>query len=375
VSDDDREDKSLAPSSKRLADAREEGQVPRARELATLLMLAASTGFLLMAGGSLLDGVENVMRSGLMLDYKAAHAPDAMSEKLASLVVLAFITIAPLLIVAAMGAVVGNLAIGGWNFTTKPLGFKFERLNPLEGIKRLGSIHTVAQLGKGVLAVILVGTVAAWFIKARFEGWIPLIGAEPQVSARKAMTDTGSLLLWMILPMIVVGGTDALLNWWRHHRDLRMTPEEAKREAREAEGNPEMKGKIRQQQREMARRRMMQAVPKADVVITNPTHYAVALSYSEGKMRAPRVVAKGVDLTAARIRGIAAENKVMLVEAPPLARALFKHAEIDDEIPAALYGAVAQVLAYVFQIRAGMRDAELGEVEVPPGLDPNEVQA
>ena len=136
-----------------------------------------------------------------------------------------------------------------------------------------------------------------------------------------------------------------------------------------------MKGRIRQQQREMARRRMMQAVPKADVVITNPTHYAVALSYSEGKMRAPRVVAKGVDLTAARIRGIAAENKVMMVEAPPLARALFKHAEIDDEIPAELYGAVAQVLAYVFQIRAGMRDAELGEVEVPPGLDPNEVPA
>jgi flagellar biosynthetic protein FlhB len=335
-------------------------------------MLAASTGFLVMAGGSVLEGVERVMRAGMMFDHHVAHTPEVMAERLASLVIEAFLAVLPLLIVGALGAVVGNLAVGGWNFTTKPLGFKFERMDPLEGIKRLGSIHTVAQLGKGILAVALVGSVAAWFIKSRFESWIPLIGADPQVSAHRAMTDTGSLMLWMILPMIVVGGADAVLNWWRHHQDLKMSPDEAKREAKEAEGNPEIKGRIRQQQREMARRRMMAAVPTADVVITNPTHYAVALSYHEGKMRAPRVVAKGVDLTAARIRGIAAEHKVMLVEAPPLARALFKHSEIDEEIPAELYGAVAQVLAYVFQVRAGMREAALGEVEVPPGLDPNE---
>jgi flagellar biosynthetic protein FlhB len=177
----------------------------------------------------------------------------------------------------------------------------------------------------------------------------------------------------LVIPLVGIAALDAALAWWKHYSELKMTADEVKREQREMEGNPEIKARIRQQQREMAKRRMMQAIPSADVVVTNPTHYAVALKYDEGKMRAPRVVAKGADLTAARIRGLAAEHQVNIIEAPKLARALYANAEIDGEIPLALYTAVAQVLAFVYQLRAGFIQAELGELNVPDELDPHRV--
>ncbi|CAN5275856.1 flagellar biosynthesis protein FlhB [soil metagenome] len=332
-------------------------------------MVGGSILFMVMAGGSMLEGSQAVFRAGLTFDRAAAFAPQDMAPRLGTTMVSAFQVFGPLMALAAVGAILGMLAIGGWNFTTKAFEIKPERMSPLAGIKRMFSLNTLGEIGKSSLAVLLIGAVAFWFIRAHLANWAGLAAYETHAGIGVAMTDIGKLLTWLIGPMIVVAGADAALSWWRHHKGLRMTKEEQRLEAREAEGNPEIKQRVRQQQREMARRRMMAAVPQADVVITNPTHYAVALRYAEGSMRAPIVVAKGVDLTAARIREIAAEHKVMLVEAPPLARALFRNAEIDAEIPGPLYSAVAQVLAYVFQIRAGLRNVELGQIEVAPELD------
>lgn len=371
-SDSDAE-KTLAPSAKRLQDAREEGQVPRSRELATLFMVGGVCTFLIFGGSYVLEGVLAMMRHALIFDAWATRDPQVMPVRLGTLMQEGFLAVAPLLGIGLLGGVLGMLALGGWNFTAKAMELRPERLSPLQGIKRMVSLHTLGELGKAILAVLFVGGLAILYLYNHMDGFFRLSGIDASAAVYAAGAETSGLLGLLVLPLIVIGAVDAALAWWKHYRDLRMTVEEAKREAKETEGNPEIKSRIRQQQREMARKRMMAAVPTADVVVTNPTHYAVALSYREGGGKAPRVVAKGVDLTAARIRGLAAEHKVMIVEAPPLARALYKHVELESEIPASLYSAVAQVLAYVFQIRAGVADVALGEVELPPGLDPLEI--
>lgn len=370
-SDSDAE-RSLAPSAKRLKDAREEGQVPRARELATLFMVGGAIVFMLLGGRHLLDGAERMMRNALTLSRESAMTPAAMTAQLSHAAGDAFTTFIPLLILCAVGAVVGMLALGGWNFTTKAFQLKFERMDPLNGMKRMFTLHTLGEIGKAVLAASLVGGLVVGYLYRHVPELMNTAGAEVQVGVQLAGSEISGLLGWLLLPLIIIGTVDALLAWWRNYRDLKMTIDEMKRESKETEGNPEIKGRIRQQQREIARRRMMSAVPKADVIVTNPTHYAVALTYQQHGARAPVVVAKGVDLTAARIRGIAAEHKVMIVEAPPLARALYKHVELEQEIPASLFSAVAQVLAYVYQVRAGVVNAELAEIDVPPGMDPAE---
>ena len=258
----------------------------------------------------------------------------------------------------------------------------FSRLDPLKGLVNLLSWQALAELGKALAKVSLVG-LAAYLV---LSGQQAETMAYPGMAPSAALASMGDLVvqdfLLIATVLLAVALADVPLQLWRHGRGLRMSMEEVKREARESEGDPQLKARIRQRQREGARRRMMSAVPKADVVVTNPAHYAVALSY-QSAMRAPRVVAKGRDEVAAKIREIAAEHGVPLLEAPPLARALYAHADIESEIPAALYNAVAQVLAYVYQLRAAVGNrtpAAPGEIEVPAELDPynavhaNEVQ-
>lgn len=368
-SDSDSE-KSLAPSSKRIHDAREEGQVPRARELATLFMVGGGIAFLLLGGQRLFDGSQRIMRNALTMDRNTMMSPDAMVARLGAAVSDAFMTFIPLLLLCAVGAIVGMLALGGWNFTTKAFQPKFERLDPLNGIKRMFTVHTLGEIGKAALAASLVGGLVVSHLYNHLSDLMTIAGADVRSGIHLAAGEIASLLGWLLVPLILIGSVDAVLAWWRNYRDLKMTVDEMKRESKETDGNPQIKGRIRQQQREIARRRMMAAVPKADVVITNPTHYAVALSYQRDGARAPIVVARGVDLTAARIRGLATEHGVLIVEAPPLARALYAHVELEHEIPATLFSAVAQVLAYVFQVRAGIANAMLGDIEVPPDMDP-----
>ncbi len=365
-------ERSLPPSEKRLKDAREEGQVPRAREIATLLMMGGTTLFLVLGGAWLGAGLQGFMRQGLTLSRDQIFSPMTMPVQLGELTRQILLTFSPIFVIALAGGVLGMLLLGGWNFTTKPLTPKFSKLDPIAGVKRMFSWHSLGELGKAALAVFLLAAVVVIFVIAHVRELLAMPGGDVRASVFLALEQVGAVLALLAIPMALIAMLDAGLSWWRHYSELRMTLDEVKREQKEMEGNPEIKARIRQQQRELARKRMMQAIPGADVVVTNPTHYAVALKYEEGKMRAPRVVAKGVDLTAARIRGLAAEHKVQMVEAPKLARALYAHAELDQEVPVALYTAVAQVLAFVYQLRAGLDAAELGELEIPDGFDPHE---
>jgi flagellar biosynthetic protein FlhB len=265
---------------------------------------------------------------------------------------------------------VAPLAIGGWSFVPTAALPKFSRINPAAGFARLFSIRGVAELGKALLKAGLIGGVAALVLWRAKDSMLELAGQPFET----ALASTGALVMVSVLSiaavMSAIAAVDVPLQLWQYARNLRMTREDVKRETKETEGDPHVKAAVRAQQRAAARKRMMAEIPKADVVVTNPTHYAVALRY-EQSMRAPVVVAKGADLLAARIRGIAEMHRVPILEAAPLARALYAHTELGEQIPEKLYTAVAEVLAYVFQIRTGAAGVRpLGQVQVPAELDP-----
>jgi flagellar biosynthetic protein FlhB len=277
---------------------------------------------------------------------------------------------APLLVATVIAALVAPLAIGGWSFVPTAVLPKFSRINPVSGFARLFSIRGISELGKALLKAGLIGGVAAFVLWRAKDSMLDL-AAQPFETARAS---TGSLVMVSVLSiaavMSAIAAVDVPLQLWQYARNLRMTREDVKRESKETEGDPHVKAAVRAQQRAAARKRMMAEIPKADVVVTNPTHYAVALRY-EQSMRAPIVVAKGADLLAARIRGIAEMHRVPILEAAPLARALYAHTDLGEQIPEKLYTAVAEVLAYVFQIRSGSAGVRpLGEVQVPAELDP-----
>jgi flagellar biosynthetic protein FlhB len=266
------------------------------------------------------------------------------------------------------------MALGGWQLSAKGLEPKFNRLNPIAGLGKIFSINGPIQLGMSLAKTLVVGVIGGTAVWNRREEILAL-ATQP---LHLALANTVHLIAvccgMTVAGMFVVAAMDVPYQLWQFHKKLRMTKEEVKREHRESEGDPHVKGRIRQQQRAIARRRMMTNVPKADVVVTNPTHFAVALQYTDGEMRAPKVVAKGVNLVAARIREIAAENNVPLLEAPPLARALYHNVELNREIPGPLYGAVAEVLAWVYQLRRFKTeggDVPLAptELDVPAELD------
>jgi flagellar biosynthetic protein FlhB len=363
----------LPASQKRLDDAREHGQVPRSRELTTALLLLAAAAVFAAAGPALLQGASDFLGKGLSVPQSAAFDADAALRRSGELMGRGFLVAVPVFAVLFVAALLTPLLIGGWMFTFEPVTPDFSRLNPLKGIGNLFSVQSLAELLKSLAKVSLVGMVAFGVLASHQAETAAYAGMAPAA----AVASMGDLIthdfLVIAAALLAVAVADVPLQIWRHGRGLRMSADEVKREARESDGDPQVKSRIRQRQREAARRRMMSAVPTADVVVTNPSHYAVALSYQAPSMRAPRVVAKGRDEVAAKIREIAAQNGVPLLEAPPLARALYAHAEIDAEIPAALYNAVAQVLAYVYQLRlavAGRMPAAPSDLEVPAELDP-----
>jgi flagellar biosynthesis protein FlhB len=302
---------------------------------------------------------------------RAVREPTAMLNRLYELASDALIISAPLLTVTVLAALLAPLAIGGWSFAPSAVLPKFSRINPLSGFARMFSIRGIAELGKALLKAGLIGGVGIFVLWRAKEAMLDLAG-QPFDSALGA---TAALVMVSVLTiaavMSAIAAVDVPLQLWQYARNLRMTREDVKRETKEAEGDPHVKAAVRAQQRAAARKRMMAEIPKADVVVTNPTHYAVALRY-EQSMRAPMVVAKGADLLAARIRGIAEMHHVPILEAAPLARALYTHTDLGEHIPEKLYTAVAEVLAYVFQLKnsgtAGLKP--LGEVVVPAELDP-----
>lgn len=365
-------------SPRRLEQAREDGQVARSHELSTFMVLGAGCLALWLLGGQLLAGFKRLTARGFEFDHAAALLSDAMLMRLSESGGSALFILLPVLGVVLAAALVSPTLLNGWLFSAKPVQPDFSRLNPLNGLGRIFSMNGAMELAKAVakaLVVALVAVAAVW----QQRDTLLALGAEPVAAGP---VHAAQLIGWIAL--MVVGGlgliaaVDVPFQVWQHHRKLRMTRDEQRREAKESEGDPHVKARIRSLQREAARKRMMAEVPKADVVVVNPTRYAVALSYRENTMRAPRVVAKGQHLLAARIREIAEENGVPLLEAPPLARALYRHAEIGQEIPEALYTAVAEVLAYVFQLRRSGRQVAAPPpraIPVPAGMDPEEVRA
>jgi len=377
MADENDSERTEPASPRRLEQAREEGQVARSQELNTFALLATVGVSIWMLGGQLLSGLTDLMRSGLTLSAGDGFQTGQMVQLLGRHGGTGFMTIAPVLAGAFLAALIAPLLLNGWLFTLKPLLPDFSRLNPLSGLGRIFSIHGLVELAKSIAKVLVVGGIAALAIWNSLDA-VVLLSQETNAGATiHAARLVGWTLILTVGGMALIVAMDVPYQLWNHHRKLRMSRAELKREARESEGDPQIKARIRGLQREAARKRMMAEVPKADVIITNPTHYSVALSYKEDLMRAPRVVAKGQDLTAMRIRELAREHGIPIVEAPPLARALYRHADIEDEIPETLYTAVAEVLAYVFQLRRfnleGGRVPQLpGEIVVPADLDPQQ---
>jgi flagellar biosynthetic protein FlhB len=273
-------------------------------------------------------------------------------------------------------AIASPVLLGGWNVSSKALIPKFNKLNPLSGIKNLVSKNAAMEFFKAVVKATLVGSVAFFVVAAEIDDVLML----PLLPVNEALTSTAYLILITMIAitgsLVLIAAVDVPYQLWSYANKLKMTKQDVRQESKETEGNPEIKARIRQQQREMARRRMMAEIPNADVVVTNPTHYAVAIQYKNDSMRAPVVVAKGADAIALKIREIAAEHKVSVLESPKLARALYAHTDLGDAIPEALYAAVAEVLAYVYQMRifkkeGGLQPRQPDVLEVPDELDPH----
>jgi flagellar biosynthesis protein FlhB len=369
-------EKTEQATPKRLEKARQDGDVPRSRELGTVTLLLASGLGMLMMGDHLNGALKRTLSTSLSFDRATAFDQAVliinMSESVYALLI-AFAPFALLLLAVAIGS---PAFIGGWLFSAKALAPKFNKLNPIKGITNLVSKNSAVELVKSILKAILVGSVSYIVISNDID---PILG----LSSMPVKTSIGEVSILMqtgfisiASALIIVAAIDVPYQLYQHAHKLKMTKEEVRQEMKELEGNPEIKARIRQQQREMAKRRMMSEIPNADVVITNPTHYAVAIKYKENDMRAPVVVAKGADVLALKIREIAAEHKVMTLESPKLARALFAHAELESEIPEALYSAVAEVLAYVFQMRlfndhGGLQPDVPTTLPVPEALDPH----
>lgn len=344
-------EKTEQPTAKRLQDARERGQVARSKELGSAAVMIVGSGALLLGGGSLAGGFGQLLHGGLSFDRAALVDASAMSRALAVMVADAILIVLPFFGAVMAAAVIAPLGLGGWVFTAGAFAPDFNRLNPATGFGRIFGLTGLTELVKALLKFAVVGTVAVWVGLWLARDTIAL-GAMPVVPGMgRAVHLLMRAMLLMSLGLVVVAAVDAPLQWWLVRRQLKMTRDEVREEFKETDGRPEVKARIRELQRKMSRRRMMQAVPTADVVVTNPTHYAVALKYDATRMKAPRVLAKGRDLVAVEIRRRAEEARVPLFEAPALARVLYGSTEVGREIPAGLYLAVAQVLSYLYQIR------------------------
>lgn len=369
-------EKTEQASPKRLEKAREEGDVPRSRELAACAVLFAAGLSLMMMQQPLNTALKDSMRSGLQFDRTVAFDPAVLLMRVSHTVFDLLMVFAPFALVLLAVAVASPILVGGWVFSNKVFVPQFNRLNPLQGISNMFSKNAVVELIKSVVKAIVVSGVAYWVVSSDLQPIMSLSNMPLEAGIGEVSNLMLSGFLTIVAALIVIAAIDVPYQLYHYAEKHKMTKEEIKQESKEAEGNPEIKGKIRQQQREMARRRMMSKIPTADVVITNPTHYAVAVKYQDEGMNAPIVVAKGADAVALKIREIAKEHKIVTLESPKLARALYAHTELDQEIPEALYAAVAEVLAYVFQLRTfkqlgGFQPEVPTALPVPDALDPH----
>jgi flagellar biosynthetic protein FlhB len=368
-------EKTEPASPRRLEKAREEGQVARSRELVTFVMLATGMTVLWFMGGLMVGHLGSALRNGLQFERASAFDASHMRVQAGTAVLHGLRALLPLLALMLVAALVAPMLLGGWLLSSKSLAPNFSKMNPIAGIGRMLSTETLAELVKTIVKSLLVGGVAWWVISGNVASIMALMSEPVHAALSHTLRLVASSCALIIGSLLLVAGIDVPYQLWSHHRKLRMSHEDLRQEQKENDGDPQVKAQIRRQQQQMAKRRMMAEVPKADIIVTNPTHFAVALKYSDKEMRAPRVVAKGTELVALRIRALAEEHKIPILEAPPLTRALYRHTQLGAEIPVALYAAVAEVLAWAYQLHR--QSTEGGTVPpapknlpVPETLDP-----
>ncbi len=361
-------EKTEPASARRLEQAREEGNVPQSRELMAFMVLAAGAGTFWVLGGWIANAAAGLVRSGLSFSRGAAFDTSVMRESALVLTVDAFRLAGPVFLAIIAAVIATPYIMGGPAMSSKAFQLDLTRMDPVKGLGRMFSWHSVAELVKAVLKALLVGVILYWIVRNEQDRLFSLI-TQPIESG---LASFSHLLFFSFVALVsglaIIAAIDVPFQLWQYHDRLKMTREELRQENKESEGDPQLKARIRSQQREIARGRMMSEVPKADVVVTNPTHFAVALKYDGDSMAAPVVVAKGMNLVAERIRELATENRVPLLEAPPLARALYRHGEVGDAIPAALYSAVAEVMAWVYQLNDHAADVAAKVLPVAPTL-------
>ncbi|MBV7562383.1 flagellar biosynthesis protein FlhB [Pseudomonas sp. sia0905] len=366
-------DKSEEPTEKRRRESREKGQIARSRELNTFAIMLAGTGGLLATGGSIGNAMLEIMRGNFELPREILMDERNMALWLAASGKLALDALLPLLVVLLVMSIVGPIALGGWLFSAKAMAPKFSRMNPLAGLKRMFSMKALIELLKALAKFIVILMVALVVLSMDRDDLLAIANEPIESAIMHSAQVVGWSALWMSFGLILIAAVDVPFQLWDNKQKLMMTKQEVKDEYKDSEGKPEVKQRIRQLQHQMTQQRMMQAVPQADVVITNPTHFAVALKYDPQTGQAPMLLAKGGDFVALKIREIATEHSVLILESPALARSIYHTTELDQEIPAGLYLAVAQVLAYVYQIRQfqagkGKRPAPLKDLPIPPDL-------
>lgn len=362
-------EKTEPASERRIEQAREEGNIARSRELTACLSLLVGGLLLWGMGASLQSALSLMMKDTLSFPRALAFEPALLLEHGRAVLGRVLWVMLPFGVVVLAVVIIAPLLVGGWLFSTKAFLPKFDRLDPVAGIGRLFSLQSLAELGKALAKALLVGTAAILVVRS-YAGELFALASLPVGAGDGVVLHLLFLAFAAMAGMLgLIAAFDVPWQRWQYARKLMMTREEVRKEHKEQEGNPEIKARIRAQQREMARRRMMAEVPKADVVVTNPTHYAVALRYAEGRDGAPVVLAKGADEIAAKIREIAAAHAIPMLEAPPLARALYRHVEPGEPIPEKLYTAVAQVLAWVFRLRAGDDTGRPTDIDIPSGMD------
>lgn len=361
---EDGQEKTEEPTAKRLQDSKRKGQIARSKELNTMAITLIGGMALVAMSGNFGNGLLEIMSGNFTIPRAEIYDPMAMIRRLVGSIRDALLMLAPFFAVVVVVAVFSSVALGGIAFSGESLTPKLSKMNPLKGMKRIFSMKGLLELFKAMAKFFLVGGATALVLWMTMDSFIGLSSME----LGPAISELSGLIGWSFVlvssTLILVAAVDVPFQLWDHKRQLKMTRQEIRDEMKETEGRPEVKGRIRNLQREIATRRMMDEVPTADVIVTNPTHYAVALKYDQARMQAPKVVAKGVELVAANIRKIGEENSVPVLESPALARAVYFHTELGEYIPAGLYLAVAKLLAYVFQLSIYQSDG--GEKPIMP---------
>lgn len=368
------QDKTEDPTEKRKKDSREKGEIARSKELNTLAVMLAGAGGLLIFGGALAEDLMELMRMNFSLSREVILDQRSMGTYLLHSGQIALVAIQPVMITLLLAALIGPISLGGWLFAAGSMAPKFSRMNPGAGLKRMFSAKALVELLKALAKFFIVLFVALAVLSSDIDDLLRIAHEPLDMAIIHSLQVVGWSTLWMACGLIIIAAVDVPVQLWESHKKLLMTKQEVRDEHKDQEGKPEVKQRIRQLQREMSQRRMMAAIPEADVVITNPTHYAVALKYDPDKGNAPVLLAKGSDFLALKIREIAVANNVLLLESPALARSIYYSTELEQEIPGGLYLAVAQVLAYVYQIRQfragkGKRPDPLQDnLPIPPDL-------